>query len=197
MAKTIPIKKKEEDPQQVIFKVLQKFQDAYTQRDVSKVDSFLDELFIRNDSLQIIGTGQDEWCVGCQEARELFVWDWEYWGDLKLDLESAEIHNNGEAGWLTVQGFVHKVSNPLSYQKKTISTLQTVLDQELTEKEKLLSLLREVSEVLYNTEQGEDYYWPIRLSAVLVRRVSNWYFQQLHFSFPTTRLPDERLRQLP
>ena len=197
MAKTIPIKKTEEDPAEAIYRVLQKFQDAYILRDVSKVDSFLDELFVKNESLQIIGTGQNEWCVGCQEARELFIWDWEYWGDLKLDIDNAFIHNSGNVGWLTVKGVVHKVSNPQTFYKKIIPTLQGILDQDMPEKEKIVTLLREASEVLYHTEQGEDYIWPIRLSAVLVKRVENWYFQQIHFSFPTTRLPDERLRNLP
>jgi len=40
--------------------------------------------------------------------------------------------------------------------------------------------------------RGEAYIWPIRFSAVLAREDGAWRFRQAHFSFPTTRFPDER-----
>jgi hypothetical protein len=59
--------------------------------------------------------------------------------------------------------------------------------------EKLLDILRGGSNTLYELRRGEQFVWPFRFTAVLVRQADGWRFQQMQFSFPTTRFPDERI----
>ena len=78
--------------------VLQRFQDGYTQRDVSRVDEFM-TLFA--DAAEVIGTngarpGEGEWYVDRAGARELVQGDWETWGDLRLDVAGAHIDVRGD-----------------------------------------------------------------------------------------------------
>ena len=96
------------NPEQEIHTLLQKFQDGYTRRDVTQVDAFM-ELF--TPEAEVIGTngvkpGVDEWYTSRDSARELMLGDWESWGDLCLDLESASIHVHGETGWIAASATV-------------------------------------------------------------------------------------------
>ena len=87
---------------------LQKFQDGYTPRDVSKLDEFM-QLFVQDDSIEMISVGAskraaNEWFEGLSRIREIVENDWMYWGDVRFDVEGAKITVQGEAAWL--QGYL-------------------------------------------------------------------------------------------
>jgi hypothetical protein len=56
----------------------------------------------------------------------------------------------------------------------------------------LLEILRAAVNTLTEAERGSAYTWPLRFTAVLVRREERWLFHQVQFSFATTRFPDVR-----
>jgi hypothetical protein len=178
---------------QAIRDVLQKFQDAYTRRDVRTVDSFLEQLFLLDNDLLIIGTGANEWCQGMEEARKLFVDDWEYWGDLCLDLPDAKITVEGTAGWVSAQGTVTKTIEEDTFLDAMFEQLREQQEQQETPRARAFNLLRSTADALFETGKGDLFVWPFRFSAVLVKQAEKWLFTQLHFSFPTTRCPDVRL----
>src|SRR5512135_3422552 len=89
---------------------LQKFQDGYTARDVTKLDEFM-QLFVQDESIEMIGIGASkraatEWFEGHNRIREIVESDWRYWGDVKLDVKGAKITTNGETAWLSTTGTV-------------------------------------------------------------------------------------------
>jgi hypothetical protein len=93
-----------------IRSALQKFQDGYTTRDVAKLDEFM-QLFVQDDSIEMIGVGAskraaNEWFEGLNRIREIIEGDWEYWGDVKFDVEGAKITVQGDAAWLSTTGTV-------------------------------------------------------------------------------------------
>jgi hypothetical protein len=49
---------------------------------------------------------------------------------------------------------------------------------------------------MFEAERGMIYTWPLRFTAVLLRRTvegeKRWLFHQVQFSFATTRYPDVR-----
>jgi len=49
-----------------------------------------------------IKPGAGEWYTSRDAARELVKGDWEGWGDLHLEMESASIQTHGEVGWIAV-----------------------------------------------------------------------------------------------
>lgn len=183
---------------QLVRETLQQFQDGYTRRDALRFDQFR-RLFIPEDDLEVIGTaavdpGDDEWRLGMEDAQNLFLNDWEGWGDLSLDVADARIHTLGDVAWLATTGTVTMSLDPDETCHDTLSYIREQLGEEdnLLPRERLLDILREGINTLTETWRGSDYVWPLRFTAVLVRRGENWLFHQLQFSFPTTRFPDER-----
>ncbi len=93
---------------EAVRSALQKFQDGYTARDVTQVDSFM-ELFIKSDEIELVGVGAtkrggDEWFQGWQAIREIVEGDWTYWGDVRLDVAGAKITVAGDVAWLSTCG---------------------------------------------------------------------------------------------
>lgn len=176
--------------------VLQRFQDGYTRRDVSRVDEFM-TLFA--DDAEVIGTnglrpGDGEWYVDKAGTRGLVQGDWEGWGDLRLDVAGAHIETRGDVGWLTAHGTVSMTIEAAENYESYLQYIKAVIDQTgPSAEEKLLDILRGGSNTLYELWRGEQFVWPLRFSAVLVRQSDGWLFQQMQFSFPTTRFPDERI----
>jgi hypothetical protein len=177
---------------------LRKFQHGYSERDVDKLDEFL-ELFTDRAELEVIGTGavilgDREWCVGKDAARQLIEDDWLHWGDVLLDVEGARIRSSGEVGWLATAGTIthtkppeERAANFLRYVRRSLEA-----DDGADAEERLLDILRGGSKTLYATRQSVQYVWPFRLTAVVTELDQAWYFEQVHFAFPTSHFPDVR-----
>ncbi|NTU74636.1 MAG: nuclear transport factor 2 family protein [Anaerolineaceae bacterium] len=178
--------------------VLAKFQEGYVKRDQVMLDEIMD-LFIPEDDLELIGTGghipgEDEWCLGLPMAREVVSSDWKGWGDVRYDVQGARIHVLGDAAWLATAATVcmklpirEGYQNLLDYLKDSLQ--QPADDPALV----VMDILRRSSNTLYEFSLGEDFIWPLRFTAVLVKRQEKWLFAQMQFSFSTTRFPDVRL----
>jgi len=181
-----------------IHALLERFQLGYTHRDVSRIDEFM-QMFNQDDSLEIIGTsasGNDrsEWCVGPEMARELFLSDWEYWGDLRLDLDCVKMQIHNDVSWISIPGQVEQDFNRNDQYKSYLKFVKSSLDKEIDPEEKILRIQLGCANKLYELQRGEHFTWPIVLTAVLVKRSESWLFQQMRFGFPTTRFPDERIQ---
>ncbi len=179
-----------------IRSVLQRFQDGYTQRDLSRVDEVM-ALFA--DGAEVIGTngtqpGEGEWYMDKSGARGLVAGDWEGWGDVRLDVAGAHIEVRGEVGWLTAYGTVTQIIRAAENYANYLQRIKEMIDQDgPSAEDKLLDILRGGSNTVYELRRGEQFVWPLRFTAVLVRQGAEWLFVQMQFSFPTTRFPDERL----
>ena len=178
--------------------VLQQFQDGYTRRDVAQLDEFM-QLFADDAGLEVIGTnglrpGESEWYVDKAGARGLVKGDWEGWGDVRLDVAGAHVHVRGEVAWLATAATVSMDIGAEDNYRSYLQRIKEVVDQEeLSAEIKLLDILRGGSNTLYELRRGEHFMWPLRFTALLVRQAAGWRFQQMQFSFPTTRFPDERI----
>ncbi len=87
---------------------LQRFQDGYTLRDPARLDDFM-QLFVQSEEIELIGVGAvkrggNEWFQGLSQIREIIEGDWQYWGDVRLDVADAKISVRGETAWLTTCG---------------------------------------------------------------------------------------------
>ncbi len=176
--------------------VLQKFQDYYIRRDPALLDTFLE--LLADEELEVIGTngvrpGQDEWYLGRDAAREIFLGDWQSWGDLRLDVPGAHIRVNGKTAWLTATATVSMTIPAEQNYASFLAFIQKHLETSpASAEEKLLYILRGGSNTLYELRRGEQFIWPLRFTAVLVLQDKQWKFQQMQFSFPTTYFPDVR-----
>jgi len=84
---------------------LSKFQDGYSKRDTSQVESFMQSLYSKEDIL-ILGTMPGEVFSGFERASYLVQSDWESWGDCKFVIDSANISSKEDIAWFSTRGFV-------------------------------------------------------------------------------------------
>jgi hypothetical protein len=180
---------------QEIHDLLQIFQDGYTRRDLTQLDAFM-ELF--NLDVEVIGTngvkpGTDEWYMNRDTARELVQGDWESWGDLRLDLDSASIHALGEVGWIAAAATVTQIFGEENYASY-LNFVKSLIDQPgISAEQKLHNILRGGTNTVYELRRGEKFIWPLRFTAIVVRKPAGWKFAQVNFSFPTVYYPDVRI----
>jgi len=104
-----------------IIDQLNKFQDGYTKRDTSQIDSFMQQLFSKENVL-ILGTMPNEICVGQKGARRLVFADWYAWGDCTFLVENSNVSSYGDAAWISTLGYVAWIST-LGYVKFDLSSL--------------------------------------------------------------------------
>jgi hypothetical protein len=80
-----------------------------------------------------------------------------------------------------------------NYQSYLEAVRHSLDRSDLTAKQKLHDILRGGTNTVFELERGEEFVWPLRLSAVVVQTADGWRFAQMCFSFPTTRFPDVRV----
>jgi hypothetical protein len=170
---------------------LQRFQDGYTARDVSKLDEFM-QVFVQSDEIEMIGVGASkrggpEWFQGIAAIREIVEGDWSYWGVVRMNVEGAKITVLGSSAWLSTDGVL--ISNQ-EYDKALPFYINTM--KELLEKEEL-SLDARVAEAtqfgvnrLRDRIYGVGHPWPFTFTAVLVYVDKSWHFHTIHWSFPAS-----------
>ena len=181
--------------QQEIRSLLQTFQDGYTRRDITQLDAFMD-LFTPN--AEVIGTngvkpGKDEWYTSRDSARDLVEGDWNWWGDLRLDVDSASIQVHDNVGWIAATATVTKTMGAESYASFLETIKEYIETSSLPAEEKLHFILRGGTNTIYELGRGDKFVWALRFTAVVVREVSGWKFAQVNFSFPTIYYPDVRI----
>lgn len=179
-------------PNDVIAEVreaLQRFQDGYIVRDLSSLDDFMG-LFEPGSETELIGIGAsvrggNEWFQGSEQIREIIASDWQYWGDVRIDVEGAKISALDDVAWLSTSGELVQTD---TFDQALVFYLQQM--KELLEKEdvdldeRLMEATHFGMRRLRERQKGGGYGWPFVLSAVLVKRDGPWRFHTLHWSMP-------------
>lgn len=174
-------------------RLLERFQEGYIRKDVSMVDSFMEDLFDRGKSVLIIGTSNDEWMVTYDEARELFISDWEYWGNFTLDIGSAGIHFFDNCALIHTDASVEYKfsSSEETFSRYTGYIKEYFDDNSRNSKKSDEAKLTEVNWVLAHFMQPRNkaerrYLWKLRLSIILTRSSGRWVIRQMQFSAPSS-----------
>lgn len=184
-----------------VREVLRTLQGAYAKKSEKEFDQVIRSLLPSDGRVCVISTsgimaGDERWAREMEAARKLIESDWRSWGDVYWHVDRAAIQVEGEIAWLDCNAFVEKllpkeeaISNHLRYIKKLV-------DGPMSDEEKVAEVARGASNVLTEFMRGERFVWPMRFTAVMQKLDGKWLFRQMHFSFPTTRFPDERLTDL-
>lgn len=178
-----------DNPTTEIRDVLQRFQDGYTARDLSRLDEIMD-LFVQRDDAELIGIGAferggNEWFQGLEAIREIIESDWTYWGDVVIDVEGAKINQFGDVAWLSTCGKLIQTSafdKALPFYMKQMKEL---LENENTDlNERLMEVTHFGIRRLREKNKGMGHGWPFVLTSVLMRVDGHWRFHTLHWSMP-------------
>ncbi|SHI46429.1 nuclear transport factor 2 family protein [Lutispora thermophila] len=178
-----------------IREVLRQFQAGYTKRDIKNIDDYVKELFIKSDDTYVLGTGTGELFLGIEQVKTLLKNDWEYWGDVNIDLENIHIDIENEVAWFATTGTVkytfqdteERYDNYINFIKNKTK------ESELTGKQKV-AFINWVLALTYHQriDKQREYLWALGLSGVLLKDNGKWKFAQIHFSIPKSDFPDER-----
>lgn len=183
------------DEHKNIREVLKKFQHGYTEKNIEKINDFMDELFINKDNIGILGTGTEELALGVDEVKELIKGDWLYWGDVDIDYENAHINCDEGVAWFSVKGSVkHNFEDTKERYENYVDFVKSkVEDTELTDKEKV-AFINWVLALTYHQRKSEkrEYLWPMCLSGVMLDENKTWKICNLQFSISKANFPDER-----
>lgn len=178
-----------------IKKVLRQFQDGYTKRDLNNVEAFVDELFITRDDTCVLGTGTGELFLGIGQVKELIKNDWEFWGDVNIDLENVHIDYENEVAWFAAAGTVKYTFQDTQerYDNYVNFIKDKTKESDLTPKQKI-AFINWVLALTYHQrlDKKREYLWPLRLSGVLLKDNGKWRFAHIQFSIPKANFPDER-----
>jgi len=174
-----------------IRQVLQRFQDGYTARDIAKLDEFIN-LFVPGDDSELIGIGasarnQNEWFQGAERIREIIESDWQYWGDVRLEVNEAKITVKGEVAWLSTVGTILQTDHIHTDEVTSLSLRQMkeLLENEtLGPKERLVEAAHFGVRRWREREKPTGYPWPFVFTAVLMRQEGRWRFHTIHWSMP-------------
>ena len=178
-----------------IREVLKKLQAGYMERNVEKLDTFFEELFIDGRDTYVVGTGISELFLGSDMVKELISGDWEGWGDVNLDYENARIDLEGEVAWFAAVGSVKYIfEDSLEKYDRHINYIKDKIEEAgFTAKQKL-AFINWFLTMVYHGREGKkrEHLWPLRLSGVLLKVDGKWKFTHLKFSMPKPNFPDER-----
>ncbi len=189
---------KQDQERNQIISLLQRIQKGYTERDLDQVQSFVEDVFLKEQDILVIGTSavtpeSSEWCFGYEEIAKIIEDDWKYWGDLKLNIDDAHISFHGDVSFIAMTGVVYEKIQRESYYNYRLSLIEKKLKDEISPKRKRLEIIHGTADTLLETTKGEDYHWPLRLSMQAVNKEGVWKIKQMHFSYPVTFYPPVRL----
>jgi len=182
-----------------IIEILNKFQKGYTDRDITKVDEYVNELFIDSDGISVIGTSaikqsDEEWCLGVNAVSNIIRDDWKYWGEVLFDIENANITFEENVAIVSMTGNVSEEMKKENYYNYRLSLVKETLENiNKSSKDKLFEINKEISDTLNETEKGELYNWPLRVSIILIKKNNGYKIIQVHFSYPITSYPQVRI----
>lgn len=180
--------------------ILNIFNEAYIKRDINEIDSFMDKLFDKDESVTVVGTCDGEWCIGYEEVKDIFLSDWEYWGDLRVKADEATIVELDNTAIIYTPGTVKYSFNSrsdtytryLGYIKEYFD--ESSDDSKKPNKVKLTEINWTLSHLLNQRDSIErDYLWDIRISFILTKKENRWIIKHMQFSFPVVGyLPEVR-----
>jgi hypothetical protein len=169
--------------------VLQRFQEGYVARDVSKLDEFM-TLFAPDEDIELIGIGAaqraaTEWFIGPVAIRDIAEGDWTYWGNVELDVPGAQIHVRGEVAWLSTAGAVVQTQ---AFDKALPQYLQQMkallVNDEFDPDTQLMEATHYGMRRLRERSKGVGHAWPFTFVAVLIESDGAWRFHTIHWSMP-------------
>lgn len=176
--------------------ILEYVNQAYVDRNKNKIDEFMETLFEKDTDATIVGTSNYEWCLNYEDIKDIFVSDWEYWGDVRLVLEDAIINEYDNYGLVYVPATLKYTfkTNKDTYARY-LNSVKENLETDKSNKRKLTEISWILSHLLTPRDVSErTYLLDLRISFILLKKGLRWYIKHMQFSIPTVGyLPDERL----
>ncbi len=179
-----------------IADMLEYMQQCYVERNPDNAAALCDRLFDPADSPVLVGTSNSEWCLMMEEIRELFVSDWEGWGDVVINPASLACGGPGPLHWFSVGATVSfRFTDSDQRYANYMAAVRRVAEGGGSAAARAGHILWVLSHLLHTRAPGERaYLWDITLSGIIRQCGDQLKVQELQFSFPmTSAFPDVRI----
>lgn len=176
------------------LRTLEVFANGYKNTDSMDIDSFFGRVFLDSPETYIVGTAPEEFFKGKQAIKTQILSEWENWGQLGLDVTKGVFTYRDTLCWFYVDGIVSMEIDVDTCVDDFAKSAKETLNSENPDRQACLSLVREMVDTVSEIAFGKVFEWPIRLTGVMVWDNTTFKIAQLHYSFPTSQFPDERMR---
>lgn len=177
-----------------VKKVLEDFQELYKNKDISKVDNYVDEGFSSREGLAVLGSSMGQWCFNTEDIKTLIKSHLDnennYWKDVNFKFQEAKVFADENVAWVVSIGVIRNTITEDEYIENTIKKVKELLDREDRGKVDALKAASQMAKTLRQIEKGENYIWPVRFTCVLIKENETWKFHQMQFSFDSESWPD-------
>ena len=175
-----------------LIELLERFQQAYTARDLSQAEDFIREVFVEKEPVYY-GVSPAEQCVGAGRILRLIGYDWTVWGSLLLDFDSLVAHDYGQAMDFIVTGCVDWEIGEEAFLSRAMMDVKDLVLRGGDTKDLLHELNTLSSKMLMESARGSRHVLPLRMSGMAVREEGKLKFSHLHISHPIQTYPDCRI----
>jgi hypothetical protein len=176
------------------LRTLEVFAGGYKNTESMDIDSFYSRVFLDSPETYIIGTAPEEFFKGKQAIKTHILSEWENWGHLGLDVAKGVYTYREALCWFYVDGIVSMEIDVDTCVDDFAKSSKEILNSANPDRQACLSLVREMVNTVSEVAFGKVFEWPIRLTGVMVWDNTTFKIAQLHYSFPTSQFPDERVQ---
>ena len=179
-----------------IADMLEYMQQCYVERNPGNAAALCGRFFDPADAPVLVGTSNSEWCLTMEEIRELFVSDWEGWGDVVINPASLICGGSGPLHWFSVGATVSfRFADTDQRYTNYMAAARRVAEGGGSAATRAGHILWVLSHLLHARAPGERaYLWDITLSGVVRQFGDGLKVQEMQFSFPMTSVfPDVRI----
>ncbi|MDT8715128.1 nuclear transport factor 2 family protein [Clostridium sp. 19966] len=166
--------------------VLTKFQQGYKSKTVDGVNTFVNEMFSDKAGLVVIGSGINQWAFNLEGTKKIIKNHWaeenKHFKNLNFNFEKAYIFANEDTAWVISIGNSSDTISEEDQLKAAEAQIKEILNREETSRKNALEAAFTIANTLAEVEQGEEYKWIFRFTAVLIKEKGQWKFHQMQFS---------------
>jgi hypothetical protein len=166
---------------------LLKLQDFYYEKDLSRLNDYINESFVSSEDVSLIGTGFKDWYFGLDEVRAAvknhIENEEEYLNNIEFDMDSCVVTVKENTAMLVAIGKSMQYIPKEKLQERLKEDIKNRFNEEIPSKEELMKISIDISRILFDIYKGDKYIWPFRFTAMLVNENDKWMFKHIKFSF--------------
>jgi CYTH domain-containing protein len=171
-----------------IKKLIIEFIKGYKEKDLEKIDSFMN-LFSDKEDTQLIGIGATipgayEWFTGKSEIKEIVISDWKNWGNVDFDLNTLRITKNSDTAWLSICATLEQIDSSEDTWEFFMNQMKSFLEEpNKKSSDKMFNATHYGLRRLYERNLGKGHKWIMVITGVMIKE-DKWKIHTLHWSMP-------------
>ena len=90
--------------------------------------------------------------------------------EMTFDYENCLVNSNEGVVWIVTHGTMKKVISEENAFESTVNIIEDIFTSDVDDKEKLFKIRKRIAGTFKENARGEEYVWPFRFEAVLVKK---------------------------